>query len=108
MRNLPYRAVTASGEKWDFEFALHPETADPVRVNQLVTALLHAIDKDMKLGGVTSNGDVMQAVAMVLAIRSKMIATDDKTVRQIVLSLAETAMASAAAATVTSGPIGHA
>jgi len=40
--HLPYRATTATGERFDISFPLHPNTASPVRVSQMVSAILEA------------------------------------------------------------------
>ena len=47
MKKLPYRARTATGDVFDFSFPLHDETGDAVRVEQLVTTLLDAVDRDI-------------------------------------------------------------
>ena len=73
MPNMPYRARTATGDVFDIEFPLHAQTGDPVRVSQLVTLILSALDRDLSIGGETSNGDVLQAMAMATAIRAAMI-----------------------------------
>ena len=73
MKKLPYRARTATGDTFDVEFPLHSETGDPVKVAQLISLLLEAIDSEMAIAGETSNGDVLQAVAMTLAIRAGII-----------------------------------
>lgn len=73
MRPLPYRVETATGDTLDIIFPLHSDTASPVRVNQLLTVILDAIDQDIKVCGETGNGDVLQAVAMALAVRARMI-----------------------------------
>lgn len=70
---LPYRATTASGERFDISFPLHPHTASPTRVAQMLTAILGALDVEVGIDPATSNGDVLQAVAMALAIRAAMI-----------------------------------
>jgi hypothetical protein len=43
-----------------------------VRVAQLLTAVLDALDRDINDPG-TSNGDVLRGIAMALAIRAAMI-----------------------------------
>ena len=73
MKKLPYRAQTATGDTIDVEFPLHAETESPVKVSQLLTAVLEAIDKEMAVAGPMANGDVLQALAMAVAIRSRMI-----------------------------------
>ena len=93
---LPYRATTRTGDVFDIEFPLHSETGDAVRVGQLVSVLLEAIDKDIVVSGETSNGDVLQAVAMTMAIRAGMIHTPHKTsggLAKQLLSIALDAMA---------------
>ena len=73
MKHLPYHAKTATGDTFDIEFPLHIETGDPIKVEQLITVMLKTIDDEIAVTGPTSNGDVLQAVAMTLAIRSGMI-----------------------------------
>ena len=73
MKKLPYRAQTSTGDTFDIEFPLHSETQSAVRVAQLVSALLETIDKDIAVAGETSNGDVLQAMAMAMAVRTRMI-----------------------------------
>ncbi len=105
---LPYRAVTASGETFDFEFPLHKDTSDPVRVSQLVTELLHAIDKDIQVCGETSNGDVLQALAMAMAIRGQMIYAPSEDIRALTQVLLDFALEAGAGANQYGPPAGHA
>ena len=92
MTTLPYQAKTATGDVFDIEFPLHPETGDPVRVAQLVTGMLAVIDKDMAVLGEASNGDVLQAAAMALAIRARMIHAPEAVTRNLVADLVSTAL----------------
>ena len=73
MKKLPYRAQTATGDTLNIEFPLHAETESPVKVSQLLTAVLETIDKEVAVAGPMANGDVLQALAMAVAIRSRMI-----------------------------------
>ena len=59
------------GDKFSFNFKLHEHTADPIKVSNLVSSVLATLDNEIKLLGETSNGDVLQGLAMALAIRSK-------------------------------------
>jgi hypothetical protein len=70
---LPYRATTATGDVFDIAFPLHPSTGSPMRVGQILSAVLAAVDADVRLDPATSNGDVLQALAMALAVRAAMI-----------------------------------
>ena len=108
MKKLPYRARTASGHNFDIDFPLHDETRDAVRVGQLLSAVLDAIDKDISLGGDTSNGDVLQAVAMAMAIRSRMIASPQATVESLSVQLLRTALAAAEEGVHHTPQVGHA
>ena len=73
MKQLPYRVQTATGDTLDIEFPFHAETESPVNVNQLLTTILETINKEVALAGPMANGDVLQALAMAIAIRSRMI-----------------------------------
>jgi hypothetical protein len=92
MKKLPYRVRTKTGDRFDIDFPLHPETGDAVRVGQLISLLLEAIDSDIVLAGEASNGDVLQAVAMVLAIRAGMIHSPHESVDRLATELVARAM----------------
>ena len=83
MKRLPYTAKTASGDIYDIEFPLHADTQDAVRVSQVLSGVLEAIDREIGLSRDTSNGDVLQAVAMALAIRARMIHTEPPVVEML-------------------------
>ncbi|MDJ0934056.1 MAG: hypothetical protein QNJ06_02610 [Kiloniellales bacterium] len=108
MKKMPYRARTASGDSFDIDFPLHDETRDAVRVGQLLSTVLEAIDKDIALGGDTSNGDVLQAVAMAMAVRSRMIASPQAAVEVLSLQLLRTALAAAEEGVHHAPQVGHA
>ena len=92
MKKLPYRAETRTGDRFDIEFPLHAQTGDPVRVAQVLSVVLDAIDQDLTLCGETSNGDVLQAVAMAMAIRARMIHGAPPTVERLSAELLRTAL----------------
>lgn len=106
-KSLPYRATTASGDVIDLEFALHPQTQSAVRVSQILTASLGAIDREVSLTGDTGNGDVLQALAMALAVRARMIPMSADTLDDLARSLVNTALDSARSASTHSTPVGH-
>ena len=108
MRKLPYTARTASGDTFDIEFPLHPETQDPVRVNQVLTAVLGAIDRDIALSTDTGNGDVLQAVAMALAIRARIIDIQPEVVETLSGQLLLNALQAMREAKHTKPVVGHA
>jgi hypothetical protein len=105
---LPYRTQTAMGDTFDINFDLHPETADAVRVSQLLSAILDAIDRDVGLAGETSNGDVLQAAAMAVAIRAGMIHAAHRVTGRLSINLLRDALKAVAAATHTTPQAGRA
>lgn len=108
MARLPYRARTATGDTFDIAFPLHKETGSAVRVEQLVTAILEAIDRDIAVAGETSNGDVLQAVAMALAVRARIIHAGSDVTERLVAELVAGALDAVAAASRDTPPVGHA
>lgn len=103
-QNLPYDVTTATGEKIAFEFPLHAETASAMRVSQLLTAVLGAVDRELRVLGNTANGDVMQA----LAARTAMLHAPYAVGRQLATDLAATALAAAEHCERDDGGAGHA
>ena len=108
MKTLPYRVETGTGDTFEIEFPLHEETGDPVRVSQLVSQLLATIDRDLALFEDTSNGDVLQAVSMVLAVRSGMVHADIDTTGRLASQLLSTALNAVAEAPRQVRQTGHA
>jgi hypothetical protein len=92
-QRLPYRAKTSSGNQFDFEFPLHPETDSPVNVSNLLSAILEALDREIGRIGDAGNGDVLQAIAMALAVRTRMLAASAATLDPLVKGLLEAALA---------------
>ncbi len=106
-QHLPYRVTTQTGETLDFDFALHPDTGSALRVNQLLSAVLEALDREIRVLGETSNGDVLQAVAMALAARARMIHAPATQTADLAKSLVEDALRGATAARADGGMTGH-
>ena len=108
MKIMPFRATTRTGETFDVEFPLHRETGDAVQVWNLVNDVLKAIDRSLLPGGPTSNGDVLQAVAMAMAIRARAIHASPETTARLARELLETALDAVAEATHHTQTAGHA
>lgn len=108
MTKLPYRAKTATGDSFDIEFPLHRETGDPVRIGQLVSVLLDVVDRDIAVAGETSNGDVLQAIAMTMAIRAAMIHAPHETTERLAKQLLSDALGAMATSTRRTTQSGHA
>ena len=108
MSLLPFRIQTQTGETIDFEFALHPDTGSAVRVSQLLAAVLETIDRELKVLGETSNGDILQSLAMATAARARMIHAPVAQTSGLTRDLMEKALDGAATARSKDGVVGHA
>ena len=108
MKKLPYRTKTTSGDIIDIKFKLHDETADPVHVSNLITAILTTIDREISLMGDVSNGDVLQGVSMALAIRTHIIHAPIETTSGLTKNLLNDALNSLTKATTILAPSGRA
>ena len=93
MKQLPYRARTSMGDVFDIEFPLHAETVDAVRVGQVLSAVLEAIDKDVALG---------------LAIRAGMVHAPEEITRHLSTTLLASALDAVADSTRSRPQAGHA
>ncbi|MCC5886073.1 MAG: hypothetical protein JJT88_06515 [Gammaproteobacteria bacterium] len=89
---LPFRATTASGNTFDFEFPLHADTANPAQVSNLISALLQTLDREIQIQGDVGNGDLLQALAMTLAVRVRMLGGRSASVDDMVEQLLKTAL----------------
>jgi len=107
-QQLPYDVTTATGERITFEFPLHAETQSAMRVSQLLTAVLGAVDRELRVLGNTANGDVLQALAMALAARTAMLHAPYAVGRQLATELSATALAAAEHCQRDDGGAGHA
>ena len=83
-RKLPYSITTATLTKINFFFELSEDTKSPISVHQLFDLILTNINKETKITNL-SNGDIIQALAMALAVRMKMVAANEKVVEKIVI-----------------------
>jgi len=93
--NLPYDLKTATGEAIAFEFPLHGETQSAMRVSQLLDAVLGTLDRDLRVLGNTADGDVMQTLAMALAVRTEMLHAPYAVGQQLAVDLAGSALSAA-------------
>lgn len=98
MRPLPYRVETATGDVLDITFPLHAETGSAMRVDQMLSAILDALDRDIKVCGETANGDALQALAMALAVRARMINAPENVTMKLARDLLNAASHAAAGA----------
>jgi hypothetical protein len=108
MRFLPYRYQTPNGESLSFEFRLHDETGSAMRVHQLLDRILTTVNQEVGVLGETRNGDLLQALAMALAVRTRLIPADPALTHQLALQLAEQALESLDQASLRGPAVGHA
>lgn len=107
-KTLPYTVATQTGDSFRIDFPLHPETGSGVRVDQLLSAVLKAVDQDIRLGGEeTSNGDVLQALAMAMAVRARMIHAPSEITDKLANDLLRQALDAAQAAEREGAAPGH-
>ena len=105
---LPYAVTTATGEKISFDFPLHAQTQSAMRVEQLLGAVLATLDRELRLLGTTANGDLLQSLAMALAVRTAMLHADYDTSRKLSAQLADSALEAAEACVRNPGMVGNA
>ena len=84
MKKLLFTAVTSGGRAYDIEFPLHPQTRSPEAVSDLLTGLLDRLSSDLEKRSDVSDGDVLQALAMTLAIRARMIDVEPESTQQLI------------------------
>ncbi|CAI8436308.1 MAG: hypothetical protein CBD03_05790 [Rhizobiales bacterium TMED143] len=106
-RPLPFTAITDTAEKFDIDFPLHPSTEAPMRIHQLLGDLLETVSREVRRDPM-ANGDVLQALAMALAVRARMISSDPEMTTGLASDLLVAAIEGVLAADVSSPPTGQA
>lgn len=96
MKLMPYRLTTEFGEEVQVDFPLHEQTESAVRVAQLLTAVLGTVDRELKLYGDVGNGDLLQALAMALALRARVVPVPFDVSREVCAELTQSALAAVA------------
>jgi hypothetical protein len=91
---LPFRYISPMGEHFDLDFRLHPDTVSAMRVSQLLERVLETLDQEIGVLGDTANGDVLQALAMALAVRAGLIHADEALTGRLCSDLLQRALAS--------------
>ena len=97
MKSIPYKVTTASGNQFDFQFELHPQTESAVNVSNLLSSVLDAVAREVKLLEPVGNGDVLQALAMALAVRVRMLDGNPAMLDRLAGELLDAALRSPAA-----------
>ena len=91
MNRLLYTALTSKGRAFDIEFPLHPQTRSPEAVSEMITGLLEALTSQVQARRDISDGDVLQALAMTLAVRARLVEAAPQSTLVLVQDLVETA-----------------
>ncbi|WP_018955005.1 hypothetical protein [Thioalkalivibrio sulfidiphilus] len=91
---LPFHYTTPTGERFEVEFELHPDTVSAMRVSQLLERLMDTLDHEIGILGNTANGDVLQALTMALSLRAGMIHANPEVTGQLCKDLLDRALKS--------------
>lgn len=89
MQLLCFTTYTSNGVSQEIEFPLHPETQSTETVSNIVTELLNTISDSVKNMHDCKNGDILQALSMVLAIRSRMVDIEPENSHKLLLQFIE-------------------
>lgn len=108
MAKLPYRTISNSGEIIDVSFDLHDLTVAPKHVALLLSAVMSTLDREITPGQPIANGDVLQALAMALALRTEMLPSAPAVKLALAAELVEMALGALDGATHGRGGVGHA
>ena len=91
MKKLLYSALTSGGQAYDIEFPLHPQTHSPEAVSEMITRLLETLTAQVQAQKHSSDGDILQALAMTLAVRARMVDAPPGSTLALVQDLGEKA-----------------
>jgi hypothetical protein len=92
MRIVTYTAITTSGRAFEIDFPLHPQTQSGPGVSQVVTEQLAALSQTLASRKDMGDGDVLQALAMTLAIRARIVDENPGAVDELVHALLDSAL----------------
>ena len=99
MKTLLFTALTSGGRAFDVNFPLHPQTRSAEAVSEMITALLETLSHQVEGRQDVSDGDVLQALAITLAVRARTVNADAHSTLALVKELVETAHQAAQEAT---------
>ncbi len=108
MNHLPYRYQSPTGDAISFDFPLHDQTGSATRVHQLLDRILHVLNHEVGLLGDTQNGDLLQALAMALAVRTELIPADPELTHRLARDLTNQALSALPEARHERVQVGHA
>jgi hypothetical protein len=89
---LPFTATTTAGEVLEFQLPLHPHTSSADHLGTLVQAILECVSQVVEGPQDMSDGDVLQALTLALAVRLRVAGMGSETARRLVEDLANLAL----------------
>lgn len=89
---LAFTATTSTGEVLEFELPLHPQTSSAVHVGTLLEGVLDKLSEIVEGPSDMSDGDVIQALTLAVAVRLSVAGLPAETARQLVEELANLAV----------------
>ena len=87
MDKLVFVTMTNSGVAREIEFPLHQDTSSTDNISVLVTELLNTISQHVEKSENLKDGDILQALSMVCAIRCGLINVDIDISKELFMEL---------------------
>ena len=87
MDYLLFATVTDSGIRYEIEFPLHRDTNSSDAVSVLTSKLLSTISMCVNEIEDLKDGDILQALSMICAMRTRMIDVDSNLAEQVLIDL---------------------
>ncbi len=106
-RNLGFTATTRQGRVVDFQLPLHPHTASAAQVASMLESILDALTGIIEHHRDVSDGDVLQAMSLAMAVRMGVAGIGENPGRQLLDELLSRAMEGALTAAQASGSTRH-
>ncbi len=90
-KKLPF-SIIFKNTNIDFHFDLHDQTVNPNNVGKIASILINEIDEELKKDPNTSEGDLIQALALFIATRITVSSFEDKKMLNFFNSVLEKAI----------------
>ena len=88
MKKLPF-TIIHKNTNVDFFFKLHDETRNSKQVGEISETLINSIDKFLKKNPTTSDGDLFQALALLIATRIFISPFDNEKILDLLLKMTQ-------------------
>ena len=90
-KKLPF-SIIFKDTNIDFHFDLHDQTINSDNVGKIASILINEIDKEIKKNSNTSEGDLIQALALFIATRITVSSFDNKKILNFFINVLEKAI----------------